>query len=47
VTALGSAVAMVELSAPFAAAWDIQRTIMATEMAHNLAPSVARGSRAR
>ena len=43
VTALGPAVAMVELSAPFAEAWDIQRTIMATEMAHNLAPVVARG----
>jgi Asp-tRNA(Asn)/Glu-tRNA(Gln) amidotransferase A subunit family amidase len=43
VTALGAAVAMVELSAPFAEAWDTQRTIMATEMAHNLAPLVARG----
>src|SRR4249920_2920004 len=43
VTALGSAVALVDLPAPFAAAWDIQRTIMATEMAHNLAPFVARG----
>src|SRR6478609_53003 len=43
VTALGPAVAMVELSAPFAEAWDTQRTIMATEMAHNLAPVIARG----
>ena len=43
VTALGSAVALIDLPAPFAAAWDIQRTIMATEMAHNLAPFVARG----
>ena len=42
-TALGSAVALIDLPAPFAAAWDIQRTIMATEMAHNLAPFVARG----
>jgi Asp-tRNA(Asn)/Glu-tRNA(Gln) amidotransferase A subunit family amidase len=43
VTALGSAVALVELSPPFAEAWETQRTIMATEMAHNLAPFVARG----
>jgi Asp-tRNA(Asn)/Glu-tRNA(Gln) amidotransferase A subunit family amidase len=43
VAALGPAVAMIELSAPFAEAWDAQRTIMATEMAHNLAPVVARG----
>src|SRR6476660_3239422 len=43
VTALGPAVAMVELSVSFAEAWDTQRTIMATEMAHNLAPVVARG----
>jgi Asp-tRNA(Asn)/Glu-tRNA(Gln) amidotransferase A subunit family amidase len=43
VTALGSAVALIDLPAPFAAAWNIQRTIMATEMAHNLAPFVARG----
>jgi Asp-tRNA(Asn)/Glu-tRNA(Gln) amidotransferase A subunit family amidase len=40
---LGSAAAPVELPASFAGAWEAHRTIMATEMAHNLAPLVARG----
>jgi Asp-tRNA(Asn)/Glu-tRNA(Gln) amidotransferase A subunit family amidase len=41
--ALGSAVAAVEVPASLAEAWDTHRTIMATEMAHNLASLVARG----
>jgi Asp-tRNA(Asn)/Glu-tRNA(Gln) amidotransferase A subunit family amidase len=41
--ALGSAVTPLELSSSFGEAWDTHRTIMATEMAHNLAPFVARG----
>ena len=43
VAALGSAVTPVELPASLAEAWDTHRTIMATDMAHNLAPFVARG----
>jgi Asp-tRNA(Asn)/Glu-tRNA(Gln) amidotransferase A subunit family amidase len=43
VTALGSSVAAVDLSPSLAEAWETHRTIMATEMAHNLAPFVARG----
>jgi Asp-tRNA(Asn)/Glu-tRNA(Gln) amidotransferase A subunit family amidase len=41
--ALGPAMALVDLSAPFAEAWQAHRIVMATEMAHNLAPLVARG----
>ncbi len=41
--ALGPAAAPVELPAALAEAWEVHRTIMATEMAHNLAPIVARG----
>jgi Asp-tRNA(Asn)/Glu-tRNA(Gln) amidotransferase A subunit family amidase len=41
--ALDSAVTPVDLPASFAEAWETHRTIMATEMAHNLAPLVARG----
>jgi Asp-tRNA(Asn)/Glu-tRNA(Gln) amidotransferase A subunit family amidase len=43
VSALGAAVAAVELPQSFAEAWEVHRTIMATDMAHNLAPLVARG----
>jgi Asp-tRNA(Asn)/Glu-tRNA(Gln) amidotransferase A subunit family amidase len=43
VGALGSAVGAVDLPASVAEAWELHRTIMATEMAHNLAPLVARG----
>src|SRR3989454_5282033 len=43
VTALGSSVAAVDLSPSLAEAWETHRTIMATDMAHNLAPLVARG----
>src|SRR5262249_27896724 len=42
--ALGPAVTSLELPAAFADAWGSHRTIMATEMAHNLAPLVARGA---
>src|SRR5262244_2703185 len=42
--ALGPAVTSLELPAAFADAWGNHRTIMATEMAHNLAPLVARGA---
>jgi Asp-tRNA(Asn)/Glu-tRNA(Gln) amidotransferase A subunit family amidase len=42
--ALGSAVRPLELPTDFANAWETHRTIMATEMAHNLAPFVARGA---
>ena len=41
--ALGSSIATVDLPESVAAAWEVHRTIMATEMAHNLAPLVARG----
>jgi Asp-tRNA(Asn)/Glu-tRNA(Gln) amidotransferase A subunit family amidase len=43
VTVLGSAVETVDLPQPWVEAWEVHRTIMATEMAHNLAPLVARG----
>jgi Asp-tRNA(Asn)/Glu-tRNA(Gln) amidotransferase A subunit family amidase len=43
IAALGSAVTTIDLSASFARAWDTHRTIMATEMAHNLAPVIGRG----
>ena len=43
VGALGPAITPVELPASLAEAWDTHRTIMATDMAHNLAPFVARG----
>ena len=43
VAALGPAITPVELPASLAEAWDTHRTIMATDMAHNLAPFVARG----
>jgi Asp-tRNA(Asn)/Glu-tRNA(Gln) amidotransferase A subunit family amidase len=42
-TALGSAVEPVELPQSWAEAWEVHRTIMAADMAHNLAPFVARG----
>jgi Asp-tRNA(Asn)/Glu-tRNA(Gln) amidotransferase A subunit family amidase len=42
-TALGSAVEPVDLPQPWAEAWEVHRTIMAADMAHNLAPLVARG----
>jgi Asp-tRNA(Asn)/Glu-tRNA(Gln) amidotransferase A subunit family amidase len=41
--ALGSSVVPVDLAESFADAWETHRTIMATDMAHNLAPLVARG----
>ena len=40
---LGSSVAAVDLPPSLIEAWEVHRTIMATEMAHNLAPLVARG----
>ena len=43
VAALGSSVTPVDLSPMLTDAWDVHRTIMATDMAHNLAPLVARG----
>ncbi len=43
VKALGPAAAEVDLGESFAEAWDVHRTIMATDMAHHLAPFVARG----
>jgi Asp-tRNA(Asn)/Glu-tRNA(Gln) amidotransferase A subunit family amidase len=43
VVALGSAVVAVDIPETMAEAWDVHRTIMATDMAHNLAPFVARG----
>jgi Asp-tRNA(Asn)/Glu-tRNA(Gln) amidotransferase A subunit family amidase len=43
VAALGPAITPVELPASLAEAWDTHRTIMATDMAHSLAPFVARG----
>jgi Asp-tRNA(Asn)/Glu-tRNA(Gln) amidotransferase A subunit family amidase len=42
--ALGPAMTPLELPAAFADAWHTHRTIMATEMAHNLAPFIARGA---
>jgi Asp-tRNA(Asn)/Glu-tRNA(Gln) amidotransferase A subunit family amidase len=41
--ALASQVAPVDLPPTLAEAWDVHRTVMATDMAHNLAPYVARG----
>jgi Asp-tRNA(Asn)/Glu-tRNA(Gln) amidotransferase A subunit family amidase len=43
VAAVGTAVEVVDLPQSWAEAWEMHRTIMATEMAHNLAPFVARG----
>ncbi len=43
VAALGSAVEPVDLPPSWAEAWELHRTIMAVDMAHNLAPLVARG----
>jgi Asp-tRNA(Asn)/Glu-tRNA(Gln) amidotransferase A subunit family amidase len=43
VAALGPAITIVDLPATLAEAWQVHRTIMATDMAHNLAPFVARG----
>jgi Asp-tRNA(Asn)/Glu-tRNA(Gln) amidotransferase A subunit family amidase len=43
VAALGQSIAPVDLPQSLAEAWETHRTIMATEMAHNLAPLVARG----
>src|SRR5262245_11869603 len=40
---LGSAMETVDLPQIWIEAWEIHRTIMATDMAHNLAPWVARG----
>ena len=40
---LGASLATVDLPQPFIEAWEVHRTIMATEMAHNLAPLLARG----
>jgi Asp-tRNA(Asn)/Glu-tRNA(Gln) amidotransferase A subunit family amidase len=40
---LGPAVATVDLPKTMDEAWEVHRTIMATDMAHNLAPFVARG----
>lgn len=41
--ALGSAIEPVDLPQAWSEAWEIHRTIMTTDMAHNLAPFVARG----
>ncbi len=43
VTRLGDAAAVVDLPETYAAAWDDQRVIMATDMAHNFGALVARG----
>jgi len=43
VAALGASIAPVDVSPTLAEAWDVHRAIMATDMAHNLAPLVARG----
>ena len=43
VTALGPAVESVELPASLREAWDVHRTIMSVDMAHNLAPFLRRG----
>jgi Asp-tRNA(Asn)/Glu-tRNA(Gln) amidotransferase A subunit family amidase len=40
---LASAIEAVDLPQSWTEAWEIHRTIMATDMAHNLAPLVARG----
>jgi Asp-tRNA(Asn)/Glu-tRNA(Gln) amidotransferase A subunit family amidase len=41
--ALGSSIEPVDLPQTWTEAWEIHRAIMATDMAHNLAPFVARG----
>jgi Asp-tRNA(Asn)/Glu-tRNA(Gln) amidotransferase A subunit family amidase len=46
VTRLGDAAALVDLPDTYAAAWDDQRVIMATDMAHNFGALVARGGEA-
>jgi Asp-tRNA(Asn)/Glu-tRNA(Gln) amidotransferase A subunit family amidase len=43
VAALGPAVESVDLPASFREAWDVHRTIMSVDMAHNLAPFFAHG----
>jgi Asp-tRNA(Asn)/Glu-tRNA(Gln) amidotransferase A subunit family amidase len=43
VAALGPQVELVDLPESWAEAWEVHRTIMAADMAHNLAPLVARG----
>jgi len=43
VAALGPQVEPVDLPDDWAEAWEVHRTIMATDMAHNLGPLVARG----
>jgi Asp-tRNA(Asn)/Glu-tRNA(Gln) amidotransferase A subunit family amidase len=43
VTALGPAVDSLELPASLREAWDLHRTIMSVDMAHNLAPLLRRG----
>src|SRR5262245_17686697 len=43
VVTLGPAAEPVDLPADWAEAWEVHRTIMATDMTHNLAPLVARG----
>jgi Asp-tRNA(Asn)/Glu-tRNA(Gln) amidotransferase A subunit family amidase len=43
VAALGSAIDPVDLPQSWADAWEVHRTIMAADMAHNLAPLVTRG----
>jgi Asp-tRNA(Asn)/Glu-tRNA(Gln) amidotransferase A subunit family amidase len=40
---LGAAVEPVELPPDWAEAWEVHRTIMSVDMAHNLAPFIARG----
>jgi Asp-tRNA(Asn)/Glu-tRNA(Gln) amidotransferase A subunit family amidase len=42
-SAIGGAIEDVDLPQSFAEAWEIHRTIMATDMAHNLAPYLALG----
>lgn len=42
-TELGSSVVPVDLPPTMNEAWDVHRSIMATDMAHNLAPYLARG----
>src|SRR5215468_4471909 len=42
-SALGGAIEDVDLPQSFAQAWEVHRTIMAADMAHNLGPLVARG----
>jgi Asp-tRNA(Asn)/Glu-tRNA(Gln) amidotransferase A subunit family amidase len=44
VAALGSAVEAVDLPSSWTEAWEVHRTIMAVEMAHNLAPLVGRST---